>query len=776
MWTTFNYKWITIPSSIDDTILYKNDNGCNCIKFLKQMLNISTDISIENLEAISSNTNSNTNDNTSFYPIIFNRINEYLVDLRLIIRIYNNNKESNTVSNNKIDYSRISSFDIYGFHVSKYLLEDECFDNLKNIFNQISHDYKVDIMITKYDFLNILNDTTDNNSPCLYVVGQNNVLIFLKNVIEFVISNYTLSQRIPILNAYSIPMISGPNSINIDYFKTIHNVSLHVSTLSGLTHSDLYIGGYDNLTTKVSVEYVTTIFKKFLLDLYPIQNTVSSPFGINTIPLGKIYFLKKFRFLHLNSLSIKHQTCINFTELNSNSNNNNNIPSSCSLLVHGSSSELIQSCLKDLSLSILQNLIEITFYFDSIILDLSSLFSILEGEEFIIVTPLDNLRSNPIDSFTLIMDYNRFLNLMDQLLTLPFAENLKQFKTIFQIHYDFEQFISGKKNGKLIKIMDQQPNCIVRLLNERSNDKNDILMNLELINGPQKLEYKQSLKLIIDELPIEESFHIGEVFHRPIIGAGGSIIQTIMRKYNVFIQFSNSFNLPQLNWSLIRYPNVIIRCPRKNMANIKLAKEEILNLVNKFKINQDLQSFQLSFAMYHFITLKKNHTKIPQIEKTYNVAINFPTPNEMKNYVNENFTLTIGSSFNNNQNDVPTISNEQDHDNGTSTSNNNNNNINNKKNSFNAMIKFKETVCGKETIFEMSDNFKTFIKEQNKWFHDNVILQLESLCHCVLRVSNDLNSLQLIHQSAKEYAIVLHYLEVLKAKFNIVVVCEKQIS
>lgn len=771
MWTTFVYKWITIPSSINDTIFYKNDNGSYCVEFLKKLLNIDTDISIENIEAISNDNNNNSNSThyTAFsYPIIFSRINDYLVDLKLMIPIYNNNNNGNpttttTTNNNSINYSQISSFDIYGFHVSNHILQDQVIDDFKTIFNQISHDYKVDILITKYDFLNLLNDT-DNDSPCLYVVGQINILTFLQNVIEFIISNHTFSQRIPLLTAYSVPMIIGPNSINVNYFKSIYNISLHVPTLSNLTHSDLYIGGYNNLTTEATLEYVTAKFNKFLTDLYPIQNTIPSPFCINTIPLGKILFLKKFRLSHLNSLSIKHQTCIHFNEIN-----NDNKFCSYPLLVHGSSTDLIQSCLKDLSLSVLQNLIEVTFYFDSIILDLYSLFNILEGEEYVVVTPLDDLISNPIDSFTLIIDYNRFLQIVDKLLSLPFAEKLVQFKTIFQIHYDFEQFISGKKNGKLIKIMDQQPNCILRLLNEKSNDKNDILMNLELINGPEKIEYKQSLKLIIDELPIEESFHIGEVFHRPIIGAGGSIIQTIMRKYNVFIQFSNSFNLPQLNWSLVRYPNVIIRCPRKNMAKIKSAKEEILSLVDKFRINQDLQSIQLSFAMYHFITLNKKHIKIPQIEKTYNVDINFPTPNEMKNYVDESFTLTIGSSFNNNQsNKITTLSNEQTYT--------NNNNMNNKKTALNAMNKFKEVICGKETIFVMSENFKTFIKEQNEWFHDTITLQLESLCQCILRVSNDLESLQLIYQSSKEYAIVLHYLEALKDKFNITVITEKHIS
>lgn len=753
MWATFKYKWINIPSSINDIILYRNSNDSNCIRFLKQLLHIDTDLSIEKINTLTNYTN------TYSYPIISKRINDYLFDLNLMIPLHST-PNSNT---------QVSSVDIYSFHISNDLLQDENIDHFKNILDQICDDYNVDILITKYDFLNVLNGTRSNNnnndndncySACLYVIGQYNILTFLRNVLDFIISNYDLSQRVQLLNPYLIPMIMGPNSINVDYFKTIYDISLHVPTLLNLNHSDLYIGGFNNLTTEATLEYVTTNINKFLTNLYPTQNIMSSPFCINTIPLGKIQFLKKFRLSQLNTLSIKHQTCIHFDNLNTN-NNNNNVSESYPLFVHGSSYDLIQSCLKDLTLSILQNIIEITFYFEPIILDLNTLFNILNTEEFIIVTPLDDLASNPIDSFTLIIDYNRFFNIVDKILTLPFASHLKQFKTIFQIHYDFEQFISGKKNGKLTKIMDQQPNCIVRLLNERNNDGNDILINLELINGPNKIEYIQSLKLIIDELPIEESFHIGEVFHRPIIGSGGSIIQTIMRKYNVFIQFSNSFNLPQLNWSLIRYPNVIIRCPRKNMANIKLVKKEILDLVNKVKINQDLQSFQLSFAMYHFITLNGNHTKIPQIEKSYNVVIDFPTPNEMKNYMDECFTLTISSSSHNNN---TVSSNEQNHD---------MNNTNNKKNALNAMNKFKEVICGKETIFEMSDNFDTFIKEQKEWFHDNIILQLEFLCRCILRVSKDLKSLYLVYQSPKEYEIVLRYLEALKDKFNISVIGEK---
>ena len=135
--------------------------------------------------------------------------------------------------------------------------------------------------------------------------------------------------------------------------------------------------------------------------------------------------------------------------------------------------------------------------------------------------------------------------------------NLRQIKAIFEIHPDFEDFISGKKNGKLTRIMELSA-CLIQLEMEEEDD--NLYLNLVSDSFP---DFKESFKNVINEFPAEESFFIPEVCHRPIIGTGGSLIQATMRKHNVFIQFSNSFNLPQNKISMIRYDNVIIQCPRK---------------------------------------------------------------------------------------------------------------------------------------------------------------------------------------------------------------------
>lgn len=86
-------------------------------------------------------------------------------------------------------------------------------------------------------------------------------------------------------------------------------------------------------------------------------------------------------------------------------------------------------------------------------------------------------------------------------------------------------------------------------------------------------EFSNTFAMVINELPAEESFFVPEVYHRPVIGAGGSIIQATMKRYNVFVRFSNSFFLPQNDLSHARYDNVIIRCPFKNVSTIQRLKE-----------------------------------------------------------------------------------------------------------------------------------------------------------------------------------------------------------
>jgi hypothetical protein len=121
---------------------------------------------------------------------------------------------------------------------------------------------------------------------------------------------------------------------------------------------------------------------------------------------------------------------------------------------------------------------------------------------------------------------------------------------------EHREFISGKKNGKINKIMKV---CNVRIKFETFNDYN-FLMD---ISG-QDMAALQGLTMLQEELPAEVSFHIPEGYHKRIIGVGGKNIQRIMKMYGVYVKFSNAEEFAQLGGYLDNEDNVVARTPAKN--------------------------------------------------------------------------------------------------------------------------------------------------------------------------------------------------------------------
>ncbi|OWB75131.1 hypothetical protein B5S31_g4989 [[Candida] boidinii] len=180
------------------------------------------------------------------------------------------------------------------------------------------------------------------------------------------------------------------------------------------------------------------------------------------------------------------------------------------------------------------------------------------------------------------------------------------------------------------------------------------------INCNNLIDSILGLGLFEDELPKILTFNVPESFHRQIIGVGGQTIQTIMRKFNVFIKFSNSFELNEnsnnnnndensnnnnsqqlLNYSnfqqsFIRKNNVVIKCPSKNKDQIILAKLELERLVDKvININYNRSKLKLLNSQWkllnnglsnleYYINKKKPTNFITELEKYTNTFIKFP--------------------------------------------------------------------------------------------------------------------------------------------------------
>lgn len=88
------------------------------------------------------------------------------------------------------------------------------------------------------------------------------------------------------------------------------------------------------------------------------------------------------------------------------------------------------------------------------------------------------------------------------------------------------------------------------------------------------------LLLLQEELPAEISFHVPETYHKRIIGVGGRSIQRIMKKYGVYVKFSNAEEFAALGGYGDNEDNVIARTPAKNAINLDNLKQAVMELVH----------------------------------------------------------------------------------------------------------------------------------------------------------------------------------------------------
>src|SRR5258708_26170371 len=90
----------------------------------------------------------------------------------------------------------------------------------------------------------------------------------------------------------------------------------------------------------------------------------------------------------------------------------------------------------------------------------------------------------------------------------------------------------------------------------------------------------QGLTLLQEELPAEISFHVPESYHKRIIGVGGRSIQRIMKKYGVYVKFSNAEEVGALGGDDGNDDNVVVRTPAKNTTKLDNLKQYLIELVD----------------------------------------------------------------------------------------------------------------------------------------------------------------------------------------------------
>lgn len=108
----------------------------------------------------------------------------------------------------------------------------------------------------------------------------------------------------------------------------------------------------------------------------------------------------------------------------------------------------------------------------------------------------------------------------------------------------------------------------------------------------------QGLALLQEELPAEISFHVPESYHKRIIGVGGRSIQRIMKKYGVYVKFSNAEEFAAMGGYNDNEDNVVARTPAKNAMNLENLKQSVMELVNpKVRFTADSISLPIDNAI-----------------------------------------------------------------------------------------------------------------------------------------------------------------------------------
>jgi KH domain len=187
---------------------------------------------------------------------------------------------------------------------------------------------------------------------------------------------------------------------------------------------------------------------------------------------------------------------------------------------------------------------------------------------------------------------------------------------------DLKDFIAGKGNGKIHRVM---RNTNVWIKFEPFNEHNFYIT----LTADDYSPAATGIQLLEDELPAETDLYVPESYHKHIIGTGGSNIQGIMRKYNVFIKFSHGFDGYPNGFAFVRPNNVVIRCPAKNAKSIPPAKLELLEAV-KERDGEYCNTFIYISRSSRRILLSERSRVIYEIERKTGTIVNFPLEEDDK--------------------------------------------------------------------------------------------------------------------------------------------------
>ncbi|CAR29226.1 ZYRO0G03630p [Zygosaccharomyces rouxii] len=424
------------------------------------------------------------------------------------------------------------------------------------------------------------------------------------------------------LDAHSLlPSVAGIDMANLKYVQQAFQTQAYVSALT--LPMDRDSGRESRFRPQVvlcgKVYSLVLAAKDFLAHM--AQRPPQSPVyfrRFNSLSSGKLLYIQKHYRLELNRLMIKYQSLVKVTD-------------SC-IEFRSTCLPLLEALIKAFTINILHRILEVQVTMDkNFQFNEDSIRQVVMEDLIVVTIPSKENQLLVIGNHSpTATDHTS--TIFKQVAAIHPASAVRQLRAIFEIHMDYEDFISGKKNGKLTRVM-ETVHCLIKL--ERLEDDDNMFLTLIADSTP---EFIRACNLVINELPAEEAFFIPEIYHRPVIGPGGSVIQATMKKYNVFVQFSSTFFLPQNDLSCTRYDNVVIRCPYKNVSAIPQAREELALLAQECSKLRPLALVKLSRGQYRFLLSSSSPSiaqTIANIEKNHKAFVDFPTEEPTDNYLLE---------------------------------------------------------------------------------------------------------------------------------------------
>lgn len=210
---------------------------------------------------------------------------------------------------------------------------------------------------------------------------------------------------------------------------------------------------------------------------------------------------------------------------------------------------------------------------------------------------------------------------------LPFVQRAESVLHVkIELANEHKEFVSGKKNGKINKIMTQSG---VQVFFDLFNEHNFFID----ICGNSYEATKNGLDLVEQEMPSSIDFHVPDQYHKRIIGVGGQHIQQIMKKHSVFVKFTNAMDRGGVSKedADIKVNNVICRTPSRNVENLDLVKQEIMGMVDR--ADSEIISEDVTVDRLYQRVLLNRIRDIEDLEKKWNCKMNFPRTENAQDFV-----------------------------------------------------------------------------------------------------------------------------------------------